>query len=42
MILPPRQGVPKMAGDEEPHLARRQAVISQFLIVIEVGNDGLG
>ena len=31
-----------MAGDEKADLAGRKSMVSQFFVVVEVGDDGLG
>ena len=42
VVLPPCQRLPKVSRDKEPHLTRRQSVISEFLIVVQSCDDGLG
>lgn len=41
VVLPPRQRMAEVAGDEEPDFAGCKAVISHFFIVVEVRDDGL-
>ncbi len=41
MVLPPRERFLEVTSDEETNLARGEAVISKFLIVVQIGDDGL-
>lgn len=41
MVLPPRERFLEVTSDEETNLTGGEAVISKFLIVIQIGDDGL-
>ena len=34
MVLPPVEGLPQISGDEEADFSGREAVVSEFLVVV--------